>query len=217
MKTNFIKTKIKNILLEIKFLRILKQTAFILMWFWISFIIVGWLMRISLPTNTIINNELIEKVEAKEFVYSKKAKKADLEAIKNNHQRYLKKQRKVIHLWIPKNDERQKWINYAYKISWYNKDFILTLTAENYRWTTTRKSNRVWANWWSDYWICQVNAWYHPEILSWKSYYPNKEYFAKWFLNPYKQIDYCWKLYKWWTKFYGYNVRYKIKNSLKFN
>jgi len=139
---------------------------------------------------------------------------AKIKTIAHNSNKQVKR---VLHLWINKKDRRQKLLQYAYKKSWYDKDMILTFTAENYRWTTTRKSNIIWKNGYRDYWICQVNAWYHPEILRWKGYkYPDNRYFSKWFLNPYKQIDYCIKLYKNWTKFYGYNVRYKVKNSIKF-
>jgi len=210
----FTKRSLKGVLFEIKYLETLKKYWLIFLTIWFLFTLLWWLFKyINPPIPTIVEAKEIKK----EFIYSKEARIKDLQAIKENRERYLEKQRKVLHLWFDKNDERQKWINYAYKISWYNKDFILTLTAENYRWTITRPSNIVWANWYRDYWICQVNAGYHPEILRGQWYkYPNDKYFAEWFLDTYKQIDYCWKLYKWWTKFYWYNVRYRIKDSIKF-
>lgn len=76
-----------------------------------------------------------------------------------------------------------------------------------------RKSYVVWKNWYSDYWICQVNIGYHPEVLSNGS---NWKKFVDWFYDPYKQIDYCYKLFSWWTTFYWYFVRHKVENKIAF-
>ena len=118
---------------------------------------------------------------------------------------------KVTHKDWELDDERQKWINYAYNI--WGKDFLFTILAENWTMWIDRKSWLVWANWYSEYWICQINVWWHPEILSnWK----NWKRFVDRFYDPYKQIDYCWKKYSWWTKFYWYNVRMKIEKKIDF-
>lgn len=111
-----------------------------------------------------------------------------------------------------RDDKRQKWLNYMYRKSNYNKNLMWTFLAENGTMWLTKKSWIVWANWYSDYWICQINSGYHKIIL-WKW---NWKYFADWFYNPYKQMDYCIKLYNQGTRFYGYNVRYKSKNKLIF-
>jgi len=105
-------------------------------------------------------------------------------------------------------DVRQDYINYAYRMWW--KDFLLTILAENGTMWIDRKSNAVWANGYSDYGLCQINVWYHPEIL-WTT-----RRFKEWFYNPYKQLDYCWELYSWWTRFYWYDVRHKVEHKLEF-
>ena len=109
-----------------------------------------------------------------------------------------------------KNDERQDWINYAYKIWW--KDFLLTILAENSTMWIDRKSNMVWANWYSDYWLCQINVWRHPEVLWWS----NWKRFKDWFYDPYKQLDYCNNLFTNWTRFYWYDVRHKMESKITF-
>lgn len=123
---------------------------------------------------------------------------------------FLVTERTVIHKYWSKDDERQKWLNYAYKIWW--KDFVLTILAENWTMWIDRKSLMVWKNWYSDYWICQVNVGYHPIILGWS----NWKRFKDWFYNPYKQLDYCNKLFQGGITFYGYFNRHKVENKLIF-
>lgn len=80
-----------------------------------------------------------------------------------------------------------------------------TFLAENWTMEILRVSWLVWANGYRDVGICQTNIWWHKEILwgsNWKRY-------KDWFYDPYKQMDYCIKLYKWGTKFYAYTHRYK--------
>lgn len=78
-----------------------------------------------------------------------------------------------------------------------------TFLAENWTMWVTRKSGLVWNNWYRDYGICQINAWYHPEIL-----WNGDKYFVDWFYDPYKQMDHCIKKFKWGTTFYAYKHRY---------
>lgn len=84
-----------------------------------------------------------------------------------------------------------------------------TFLAENWTMGITTKSGMVWANWYSDYWICQTNVGYHPQALwgKWKPYW-SWEYFAEWFYDPYKQMDHCIELFKWGTVFYAFKHRY---------
>jgi len=74
-----------------------------------------------------------------------------------------------------------------------------------------RKSWLVWANWYSDYWLCQINIGWHPDVLWWS----NWKKFKDWFYDPYKQLDYCNKLFTSWTRFYWYDVRYKVAHKIK--
>lgn len=118
---------------------------------------------------------------------------------------------KIIHKEWDKSDVRQKRLQYAYNLWW--KDFVLTIITENWTMWIDRKSYVVWSNWYSDYGICQINIGFHPEVLS---NWSNWKKFVDWFYDPYKQIDYCNKLFKWWTKFYWYNNRFKVQNKIDF-
>lgn len=106
-------------------------------------------------------------------------------------------------------DERQDWLNYAYRKWWI--DFVLTILAENGTMWIDRKSNSVWANWYSDFWLCQINIWWHPEVLSW---YSNWKMFHDWFYDPYKQLDYCYWKFAEGTRFYGYDVRHRMQDKI---
>ena len=87
-----------------------------------------------------------------------------------------------------------------------------TFLAENWTMWITRKSGLIWNNWYRDYWICQINAWYHPEILgNWD------KYFADWFYDPYKQMDHCIKKFKSWTTFYAYPHRFNRTKQIVIN
>lgn len=91
-----------------------------------------------------------------------------------------------------------------------------TFLAESWTMWITRKSGLVWANWYRDYWICQTNVWYHPYVLRWEWYaYWSWKYFKEWFYDPYKQMDHCIKLFKWWTVFYAYKHRYDRTRDIK--
>ena len=96
-----------------------------------------------------------------------------------------------------------KIINYAYKISGGDMDFILTLKAENWGFNMYQQSNVV-KNWIREdsRWLCQLNRKRHKEV-------DTKEFWESWEY----QVDVCWRKYKWWTKFYGYNVRNRYKDQ----
>lgn len=97
-----------------------------------------------------------------------------------------------------------KIINYAYKISGGDMDFILTLKAENWGFNMYQQSNVIDKNWKREesYWLCQMMKKRHPEVNT-------KEFRESWEY----QVDVCWRKYKWWTKFYGYNVRNRYKDQ----
>lgn len=121
--------------------------------------------------------------------------------------------------WWSKDDPRQDLINYAYKIGW--KDFLYTLDNENWLWDYKRRSNMVWSNGYSDYWLCQLNGQWH-----WKFMFANgynlKKWFSNDFLDPYKQLDYCWGVFQDGVKrgiikttFYAYNVRHRSEGKFE--
>ncbi len=112
-----------------------------------------------------------------------------------------KKELKVLHKWWAKNDEKQKWLQYILDKWW--EDMVRTFLAENWTMWITRRSEKIWYNWYYDFGICQINSWYHPEIL-WQ-----KRKFADWFYDPYKQIDKCIELYNQWTKLWWYDHRFE--------
>lgn len=112
-----------------------------------------------------------------------------------------KEEIKIYKKYFEKEDPRQDLINYTYKVGW--KDFLLTLDGENWSWTANRKSNIVWANWYYDFGICQLNKKYHKDFIN-----------SKEFQDPYKQVDYCFGVWqdaikKWRLKttFYAYRHR----------
>lgn len=96
-----------------------------------------------------------------------------------------------------------KIINYAYKISGGDMDFILTLKAENWGFNMYQQSNVV-KNWIREdsRWLCQLNRKRHKEV-------DTKEFWESWEY----QVEICYKKYAWWTKFYGYNVRNRYKDQ----
>lgn len=138
------------------------------------------------------------------------------EALKkrNNELRWEQSKKKIEKKWRPDLD---KLVQYAYDKWW--KDFVLTLNAENWTWEWDRKSWIVWANGYSDYWHCQLNAMYHWKFI-FKNWYNLKSWFSDDFKDSYKQIDYCNWIFKDWIKrwrikttFYWYNVRHKSEKD----
>ncbi len=95
-------------------------------------------------------------------------------------------------------DARQNiYVRYASRISGGDLDFLATLDAENSKWTPLRKSPT------GDYGICQVNKYYHPDIVN----------DPRFFTAPFWQIEKCWELYEGGTRFFGFDARYKTINN----
>lgn len=105
---------------------------------------------------------------------------------------------KVVHKWYPLDNRTQKYVNYAYNISNWSLDFIATLDQENWLRDMKRQS-LVYDKFWREdsRWFCQVNRYYHPEIVN------DERFFTDWEW----QLDKCRELYKWGTKMFGYNKR----------
>ena len=110
------------------------------------------------------------------------------------------------------NQHIQDLVNHAYKIG--GRDFLLTVEGENGLWQRDRKSGLVWANWFSDYWLCQLNAKYHRKWI-FANKQNLKDWFSKEFQDWYNQLNYCWEVFQDWIKkgrlkttFYAYNKRH---------
>lgn len=108
--------------------------------------------------------------------------------------------------------EQVSYLRYAYEIS-QDEDFVLTLKKECGEVSPTCKSYKIGANGHWDYGLCQLNYQWHQPFID-----------SEDFKDPYKQIDYCWKIYEGYKKrgiigkrFYAYNVRHLVKHFFKFN
>jgi len=112
---------------------------------------------------------------------------------------------------FPLDSDATKIVNYAYKVSWWDMEFIQTLKAENWafdihlqsrvpdpRWPNGREDSR---------WLCQLHRTRHSDVVDSKEFWESWKY----------QVDICWQKYKWWTKFYGRNVAYKYKDQFYWN
>ena len=99
----------------------------------------------------------------------------------------------------------QQYANYAYQISSGDLKFVALLDAENGQRNMYRKSDKVGDNGYYDYGLCQINQWWHPEIVNTKQFWADRKF----------QIDKCLELYKGWTKFNGKaNIPKTIKRFL---
>lgn len=96
-------------------------------------------------------------------------------------------------------EDQNQYVRYASLISDNDLDFLSTLEAENGLWTSDRKSEVPGED---SYGFCQINAYYHPEIV-------NDERF---FSDPYWQLDQCWSMYQGGVAFYGYYNRNNVKD-----
>lgn len=112
------------------------------------------------------------------------------------------KQDTIQHTWRPVDSIVQEYVDYAREISWHNLDFIGTLDAENWQWNPHRQSEVV-KNWIREdsYWFCMIHRQRHSDVVD------NPLFWNDWK----RQLDQCWNKYKWWTRFYWYDVRHKSK------
>ena len=110
----------------------------------------------------------------------------------------------IIVKWFKTGDLAQKIVNYAWKVSNGDLDFLMTLKAEN-GWFDMYKQSNCYQNGKREdsYWLCMIHRRWHSDIVDQKIFWESWEY----------QVEQCWKLYKGWTKFYGYNVREKYRNQ----
>lgn len=90
----------------------------------------------------------------------------------------------IRHEWFAKDDIKQKYVQYAYKLG--GMDFVIVMECEN----GNRDFNAVWDSWHA-FWLCQMNDHYHKNFPS--------DYKSNWIV----QVEYCFQKWKSGTKFYG--------------
>ena len=88
----------------------------------------------------------------------------------------------LVHKWFARDDIKQKYVQYAYKL--WGIDFVKLIECEN----GNRNINAIWDSW-KAFWLCQMNTNYHKLPA---------EYKESWVV----QIEYCYKKWESWTKYY---------------
>ena len=91
---------------------------------------------------------------------------------------------KITHDGFDYNDPKQKYVQYAYKLWWF--DFVRMIECENW-------NRDLFARWdgGDAFGLCQMNKRYHKDI-------PQDYYNWVWQV----QLEYCYQKWRWWTKFY---------------
>ena len=87
-------------------------------------------------------------------------------------------------------EDQNQYVRIASKVSGNDLHFLALLDSENGLWTPDRI--HVNKNGTKDVGFCQINKFYHPEIVN-----------DKRFSDPEWQLNQCFSLYKSNTKFYG--------------
>lgn len=152
-----------------------------------------WIQKLSIRRN--VNNPNIVTHSA----YNTKKAPVKPLAEKNWSTKEVKKaewKARCYHYWFNEHAVAQEMIQYACDISYYDHDFILTLNAENWGWNINAMNRNK--NGTFDKGLCQFNSQYYSHII-------NDKRFSDWKF----QLDNCLKLYKWGTRFYWFDVRYK--------
>ena len=88
----------------------------------------------------------------------------------------------LIHKWFKRDDIKQKYVQYAYKLG--GMDFVYMIECEN----GNRNLNAVGDNG-RAFWLCQMNTRYHKLPADYKT-------------NWVVQVEYCYNKWKSWVAFY---------------
>ena len=111
----------------------------------------------------------------------------------------------VLVKWFPEVSMATDIATYAYNISNGNIDFLATLKAENWGFDMhlqSRVPDRNWPNGREDSrGVCQLHRKRHSAVVD----------DPRFFTDYKRQVEQCWIKYKWWTRFYWYDVRHKYK------
>ena len=87
----------------------------------------------------------------------------------------------IQHTGYAPDDERQKMVQYAYKLG--GMDFVTLLECES--WFNPYAIGDSWRS----HWLCQINTRWHKLPAEYKTSWQT-------------QVEYCYQKWKWWTKFY---------------
>ena len=85
----------------------------------------------------------------------------------------------LIHKWFKRDDIKQKYVQYAYKL--WGMDFVYMIECEN----GNRNLNAVGDNG-RAFWLCQMNTRYHKLPADYKT-------------NWVVQVEYCYNKWKSWV------------------
>ena len=112
--------------------------------------------------------------------------------------------RKIRHTGRPEDNVVQLYVNMAWEVSGGDWDFIRTLEAENGVRNPHRQSWVISKSWVREdsRWFCQLHRAWHSDIVDDPRFWE----------SPKRQMEQCWKKYKWWTRFYGYDVRHGVND-----
>ena len=91
--------------------------------------------------------EIQEQIEVMEMV-EQALDEAENNIIKLNYTWTL------VHKWFARDDIKQKYVQYAYKL--WGMDFVKLIECEN----GNRNINAIWDSW-KAFWLCQINTRYH--------------------------------------------------------
>ena len=108
---------------------------------------------------------------------------------------------RIVHNWFDLNDIKQKYVNYAYKLWWW--DFVYLIECENWN---RNPSVKVWDRVWYAYGLCQLNDKYQKDILNNTDYKTNRA----------RQVEECYTKYLDWTPFYWRNRIIKGKKCYEY-
>lgn len=136
-------------------------------------------------------------------------KTAAAKPVQNVQKNATKKSGHVYHHGFKSTDMAQKYIQHAYLISNWDRDYILLLNAENGDWNTQLQSKGLLSNGQREKsrWLCQVHYYDHPEVYD---NLPLDRIMESRFLTDWKyQIEVCYKLYKEWVPFFAFDHRYQ--------
>lgn len=88
----------------------------------------------------------------------------------------------IVHKWFQSDDERQKMVQYAYKLG--GIDFVTMIECENWNWNISAIGDSGKA-----FGLCQMNTNYHK--------------LPEWYKNVWQvQVEYCYEKWSTGTKFY---------------
>ena len=99
---------------------------------------------------------------------------------------------RVVHTGFPEDSIVQTYVTWAFLISNGDFSFLALLDSESGSRDPQQRSHIKWANGTRDWGLCQISSYWHWNIT--------KD--PRFFTDVQRQIEQCYKLYKWGTKFW---------------